>query len=630
MSGSVNNDPRVLEIIHHMERFASGDYGVALNPSDEADDLNAIMRKLKALGDSLQMREQAIKKRESRMSGLLHTLGRYTALDFSEHAEVQGDGSQIDALAAGLNTLANAVVYHINKFRDSDEQMKTIFQNAPDAVVVIDSSDVIMRWNPAASAMFGWKEEEVRGKLLHQILVPERFRERHMAGLHRFLKTGQGTILNKTIELPASRKENGEIDIELTISPGKVNDQYLFIAFLRDITERKKAAAQIRQLNATLEHRVVERTEELNASELKYRNLFQNNPMALWVLDIATMKFVDVNDSALTMYGYEREEFLSISPIELRTEDQRPRYMQLVRDPTGTQNTGIWKHLRKDGSVIHVEVVAHHINVNGRPARLILANNVTERKKMEQEILELNRDLEARIVQRTQALQEVNNELEAFTYSVSHDLRTPLRAIHGYTQVLTEDYEAKLDAEGIRLLDAVKSNARRMGQLVDDLLSFSRMGKVTLKETQTDVTRIVNGLVKELTVGKARPVEVVVVHPLGVVRADPALLQHVFRNLISNAIKFSSKKVRPKIEIGVTEIDGVRAWYVKDNGAGFDMAYYKKLFRVFERLHEQEEFEGTGVGLAMVRRIVLRHGGKIWATGRVGEGAEFYFTLGVN
>jgi PAS domain S-box-containing protein len=581
MSGPANRDPRIVEILDHVQRFASGDYRVNLSRTDQADGIDAIMCELNALAERLKNREEAIRDKEFR------------------------------------------------KLRDSEEQIQTIFRNAPDAVVVINSGDVITRWNPAASAIFGWKEEEVIGKLLHEILIPERYRERHLAGMQHFRKTGQGKILNRTIELPALCKDKAEVEIELTISLGKVNNEDIFIAFLRDITERKRAAAEIQQLNATLEQRVLERTEQLNASELKYRLLFQDNPMALWVLDIATKKFIDVNDSALKIYGYTRKEFLAMSSVELRPEEERERYLTFERNVTGTQNTGVWKHRKKDGSIIHAEVIAHTINMDGKPARLILANDVTERKKMEQEILELNRDLELRIDERTKALLEVNNELESFTYSVSHDLRTPLRAIHGYAQMLAEDYHLKLDAEGIRLLESVKSNARRMGQLVDDLLAFSRMGKITLNETQTDVTRMVKDLVRELTAAQGSNAKVTV-HFLGDARADAALLRQVFQNLISNAIKFSSRKAHPEIEMGVKEIEGERTWFIKDNGAGFDMAYYKKLFGVFERLHEQEEFEGTGVGLAVVQRIVQRHGGRIWAVGRVGEGAEFYFTLGTN
>ena len=747
------NDPRVVEVLDQVERFSSGEYGTRLNVSDKGDGIDLITARLNELGNFLRIREEAIKNKESRIDRLLETLLKYTILDFSERAEVHGEWDEINALAVGLNALGEKVVDQINKSKNSDDQIQTIFNNAPDAVVVINSDDVITRWNPAASAIFGWQQEEVIGKFLHEVLVPERYRERHLAGLRRVLRTGQGTILNRTVELPALCRNDTEIDIELTISPAKVNDQYLFIAFLRDITERKKAAAKIQELNSTLERRVLERTEQLNLSEIKYRYLFQNNPMPLWVLDLNTLRFLDVNESALKLYGYSRDEFLCMTSVELRPEEERPRYQKLYRKALGTQNTGIWKHCKKDGTIIHSEVIVHEIEFEGKSSRLILANDVTDkvnalrelqvsearfrrifdskmigflfwddhgkitesndlflemvgytraelqeglmtlpgmtppgyadaegmamqqikasgvcepfekeyirkdgtrlpvmvgaadvsdsapvervtfvmdisqRKKMEQEILELNRDLEIRIQERTHALQEVNKELESFTYSVSHDLRAPLRAINGYAQMLKEDYQGKLDQEGIRLLDSVKHNARRMGQLVDDLLAFSRVGKITLLETQTDVTGLVNDLVKELMTKEDKRVKLFV-HPLGIVRADGTLLRQVFQNLISNALKYSSKNERPEIEIGVNEINRERTWFVKDNGAGFDMAYYNKLFRVFERLHEQEEFAGTGVGLAIVQRIVQRHGGRIWAEGNVGEGATFYFTIG--
>lgn len=750
------NDPRIVEILGQLERLSSGDYSGSVKTFDKGgkgDGIELIIAGLKQLGDTLRSREEAIRKKESKIEGLLDILLKYTVLDFSVTAEVHDEGDRIDALAVGLNALGEEVVDHIKKLKDSEEQIQTIFNSAPDAVIVIDSDDIIMRWNPVAASTFGWKEAEVRGKHLHEVLVPERYRERHLAGMQRFIKTGQPMILYQTVEMPALRRDHTEVDIELTISPARVNDQYLFIAFLRDITERKKQSAEIRQLNTALEQRVLERTEQLELSEKKYRHLFQNNPMALWVLDADTLNFIDVNESALKLYGYSREEFLSMSSIDLRPEEEKSRYQFLDRSRPGTQNTGIWKHKKKDGSIIHSEVIVHEIEFHGKAARLVLANDVTDkvkalqelqisearfrrifdskmigflfwdkhgkiveannvflemvgysrdefrkglillpemtapeykdaeeaalqqlksggvcepfekeyirkdgtripvvvgaadisdngtvmgvsfvmdisqRKKMEQEILELNRDLEVRIQQRTQALQEANKELESFTYSVSHDLRAPLRGIHGYAQMLTEDYQAKLDQEGNRLLDAVKYNARRMGQLVDDLLAFSRVGKIALSEMQIDVTKLVNDLVDDLMKDEDKRIKFRV-HPLGMIRADNGLLHLVFQNLISNALKYSSKKEKPEIEIGMQEINGERTWFVKDNGAGFDMAYYNKLFGVFQRLHEQEEFTGTGVGLAIVQRIVHRHGGKVWAEGKVGEGAIFYFTLG--
>ncbi|MEX1240285.1 MAG: PAS domain S-box protein [Cyclobacteriaceae bacterium] len=754
MMGRPDNDKRLADILATLKRFARGEYGghVSTSDSEGKDEIDAIRTAVNELGDVLSHRHETLLRNGEKIQNLLDVMLRYTLLDFSERAAVHPEGDEIDALAVGLNALGEEVIDHMNRLEDSQAQIHAIFRNAPDGVLVIDRNDVIVEWNPAASIIFGWEEHEVKGKYLNDTLVPHEYRERHLAGMRHFFETGHGPVLGRTIELPALRKDNSQIPVELTISPAKLNDNFLFIAFVRDITGRKKTEEQILQLNATLEQRVLERTEELNASEQRYRHLFENNPMPLWVADMETHRFVDVNESALKHYGYDREEFLSMTALDLRPEDERKRYLDLNRGMRGTRNTGIWKHCKKDGTIIFAEVIAHEMNFEGKTATLVLAHDVTEetkarraleisearfrrvidskmtgfffwdadgkitdandlfldmvgftrsdleeqgmnlhaitppeyveaqmqaleqiratgvcepfekeyirkdgtrfpvfigaanindatlikgvtfvmdisqRKKMEQEILELNRDLEFRIGERTRALKEANQELESFSYSVSHDLRAPLRAIHGYSQMLTEDHESKLDQEGLRLLNAVKYNAMRMGQLVDDLLAFSRLGKRTMSESEIDLTKLVHVVLKDFSeTGKSRAK--ICVHPLGTTMADVTLLRQALQNLVSNALKYSSKKDQPEIEIGVIGLDGVPTYYVKDNGAGFDMAYYQKLFGVFQRLHGQEEFEGTGVGLAIVQRIIHRHGGTIWAESKEGEGATFYFTL---
>jgi len=753
MTGRSDSHKRLTDILATLNRFARGEYDERLSLSDGKDDIDVISSALNELGDALNKRYQDVFKKEQRINHLLDILLRYTLLDFSKRATTEGGGDEIDALAAGLNAMGEEVIYHMNRLEDSQAQIHAIFKNAPDAVVLIDCNDKIMRWNPAASRIFGWQEDEVTGKFLHTILLPHEYREKHLMGIQRFLTTGEGRILNKTVEMPALCKNSSQIQVELTISPARLNDDYLFIGFLRDITERKRFQERILHLNATLEERVLERTEQVKASERKYRHLFENNPMPLWVMDVKTLQFLDVNESALEHYGYSREEFLTMTSLDLRPEDERARYLELSRSLPGTQNTGVWKHRKKDGTVIFSEVIAHEMDFEGKTARLVLAHDVTEerkarkalelsearfrrvfdskmtgfffwdedgtitdandlfldmvgytrseltgrrlnlngitppeyaeaqilaleqirangvcepfekeyvrrdgtripvligaanidnslrikgvtcvmdisqRKKMEEEIMQLNRDLEVRVNERTRALLEANRDLESFSYSVSHDLRAPLRAIHGYSQMLTEDYEPKLDNEGIRLLNAVKYNARRMGQLVDDLLSFSRLGKRTLSGSDIDVTGMVNDILQDISDSEKKRTKITV-HSLGRVFADLTLLRQAFQNLISNALKYSSKKDQPEVEIGQIMLEAVPTYYIKDNGAGFDMAYYPKLFGVFQRLHGQEEFDGTGVGLAIVQRIIQRHGGNIWAESKVGEGAVFYFTLG--
>jgi len=239
----------------------------------------------------------------------------------------------------------------------------------------------------------------------------------------------------------------------------------------------------------------------------------------------------------------------------------------------------------------------------------------------------LNEALEARVKKRTRELEEVNQELEAFSYSVSHDLRTPLRAIDGFSQIVLDKYGDKLDDEGRRLLNVVRTNTIRMSTLIDDILHFSRTGRAEMSFYEVNIRGVIEDILERL---KPEPGKVPVefkIKPLPDVACDRALIQQVFENLILNAIKFSSKEKKPQVEIGGQVQGLVNMYYVKDNGVGFDMAYVNKLFGVFQRLHKVEEFEGTGIGLAIVKRIINRHGGQVWAESQPGKGATFYFNL---
>jgi len=248
---------------------------------------------------------------------------------------------------------------------------------------------------------------------------------------------------------------------------------------------------------------------------------------------------------------------------------------------------------------------------------------------MAEQVSRSHHHLEAQVAQRTKALEGTNAELESFSYSVSHDLRAPLRAIHGFARILLEDHNAKLEPEAQRLLGVIDQNTRRMGQLIDDLLAFSHLGRTDLTTGPVDMKELAQMVADEIQraeAGRNGSLEIRI-EPLPPARGDRGLLRQVMSNLLQNAAKFTRDRPSARIEVGSRPDSGQTVYYVKDNGAGFDARYADKLFGVFQRLHSTEQFEGTGVGLAIVKRIVQRHGGRVWAEGAANQGATFYFTL---
>jgi PAS domain S-box-containing protein len=554
-------------------------------------------------------------------------------------------------------------------------------------------------------------------------------------------------------------------------------------------------------LISAYQHRAI----SLRAGEARYRLLFENNPMPMWVFDQDTMEFLAVNEAAVVHYGYTRKEFLSMKLLDIRPlEDHDSLKRAIAAEIPGKMSVSIWRHLRKDGSLIDVEVTTYELAFNGKRGRLVLANDITARRKAETEILELNATLEKRVKERTaglekanqellknravfknlfeslpglyliltpdleivtasdaylkatmttldgitgrglfdvfpdnpddseatgvsnllasldrvrkdkkahvmaiqkydvrrpdgifeehywspinspvfgtnnkieyiihrvenvtdfmrqksrdnnespesnsrleqmeaeiyqssQKIQEINRqlaaankELESFSYSVSHDLRAPLRHINGYSQALLEDCDDQLNEVGRGYIKELRGASQEMGQLIEDLLHLSKVTRTEVRLENVDLSEIVANILKGLQKrdpGRKASLDI----DTGLkAYGDRRLLTAALTNLLENAWKFTSKKDATEIVFGQDHADGAPRFFVRDNGAGFDRAYADKLFGAFQRLHSVADFEGTGIGLATVSRIISRHGGRVWAEGEIDKGATFYFTL---
>jgi len=369
--------------------------------------------------------------------------------------------------------------------------------------------------------------------------------------------------------------------------------------------------------------------EALLSSEERYRALVELSPDALFVQ--IEEEIVFINSAGVRLFGANEPEQLIgrrtrelVHPDYWKMVQQRRRRMLVESKPLPFLEQ---KWLRLDGTPVDVELAAAPLVFAGKSAAQVIAHDITERKRTEQEILRLNEDLERRVAERTAELEEANKELEAFSYSVSHDLRAPLRHIEGFVEILRGSSAVNIDEESRRHLETIAGSAKQMGRLIDDLLAFSRTARAELRKTKINLNALTASVIRDLRQeAEGRDIEWVC-RDLAEVEADPALLRQVLVNLIGNALKYSRTRKLARIEIGCRSSQHEHVIYVGDNGVGFDMRYAHKLFGVFQRLHRAADFEGTGIGLANVRRTILRHGGRTWAEGQLNKGATFYFSL---
>jgi PAS domain S-box-containing protein len=487
----------------------------------------------------------------------------------------------------------------------------TVVRDSNDAITIQDFEGRITAWNRGAELMYGYSEVEALAMNIERLTAPGKVEEQK--DFTRRLVAGEAVT---SLETQRVTKDGRILDVWMTVT--KLVDgaaKPIGIASTeRDTTALKREAEKLRETNDYLENLI----DHANA------------PIIVWDPQFHITRF---NGAFESLSGRRADEVLGNSIETLFPPALVADSMELIaKTQTGERWETVEIHIQHiDGTVRTVLWnSATLFATDGKTPTATIAQgmDITARKRAVEEVHRLNAELEQRVVERTAQLDAANKELEAFSYSVSHDLRAPLRHVQGYVEMLEREAGGKLSESGRRYMQTIADASREMGVLIDDLLAFSRMGRAQMAETAVSLSGLVQESIQSLEMATRGRNIVWTLPQLPAVQGDPAMLRLALTNLLSNALKFTRPRDPAQIEIGSSGTDDGRIiLFVCDNGVGFDPQYGHKLFGVFQRLHRADEFEGTGIGLANVRRIIARHGGRTWAEGAVGKGATFYFTL---
>lgn len=530
--------------------------------------------------------------------------------------------------------------------RQKEIHFQSLIENAPDGITLVSQEGQFLYASPSARRLFGYLPEDSLDASPAQETHPEDI-PAVMEALSRVMQDPR-TVAN--VQYRFRRKDGYWRWIESNFSNllNEPSVQAIVINF-RDITESKQAEDALRE------------------SESKFRQIFETTRIGI-SLHNAKGQFLSGNPAILNLLGYTQEEYTCLTikdisypediqrellPFQELWEGKRESYTTekrnlhkngqiiwgqltctIVKDKEGNPQYSIGMFENIDGrkqaeeKILADQAELQRLLISTEQSRRALLSMVEDQKTAEEKIRQLNAELELRVRDRTAQLESANRELEAFSYSVSHDLRAPLRALDGFSSILLSDYAKVLDVQGQHYLERIQEASRRMGQLINDLLSLSRVTRTEFTRQQVNLSQVAEEVLNELkTQEPEREVNIKITKNL-IVQGDIQLLKIALGNLMSNAYKFTNLQKKAKITFGKIEQSGEQVYFVRDNGAGFDMAYASKLFTPFQRLHGIKEFPGTGIGLVIVQRIINRHGGRIWPEAKLNEGATFYFTLG--
>ena len=542
--------------------------------------------------------------------------------------------------------------------RQAEARFRAIFQTAGVGIHLVDANGCYVSTNPAFHRLVGYSEAELVGKHYREITYPPDLAEDER--ITKEIEAHPDEIAEE--EKRYVRADGSLVWARLLISAIRNSDGTLalYVTVVEDITTRKEAEAQRQRTQAELERLVAERTAELQRANNQLAEAQRLAHVGNWNIDLQSNR-LEWSAETYRIFGFEpdafqgsRQTFMAGVHPDDRALAEQARQDALAGHPMDYEH----RVVQPNGEVRIVHERGYVVRDGDGQATQIFGTvqDITERKLAEDEVRRLNQELEARVIERTAHLEQeiaervraeavvkelnvalaeqaehlvaVNKELETFTYSVSHDLKAPLRGIDGYSRLLLEDYADRLDEDGRYFLHTIRGATTQMGQLIDDLLSYSRLERRTLAVNQIDVQQVVDSVLFQMQPAHVYPQTTVEVHvESAVVTADADALALVLRNLIDNALKFSSDGSAPRVEIGGKRSESTYCLLVRDNGVGFDMHYQERIFEIFQRLHRTEEYPGTGIGLAMVRKALQRMHGRVWAESQPGQGATFFMEI---